>query len=100
MPYNVEYTDTFDGAANYSWVRRATINPGWSEPADVGSCGHVSRRAIRSNRQRAIMRAAKRAVGLSGVRGRVNDYGDMIEFRPHRMATVMFVTYDDRASSE
>ena len=25
MQYDVEYTDTFAGESNYSWVRRATI---------------------------------------------------------------------------
>jgi hypothetical protein len=42
------------------------------------------------------MRRAKKAVGISGLRGKTYDYGDMIEFRPYGMATVMFVTVDDR----
>ena len=25
MKFNVEYTDTFSGEANYAWVKRATI---------------------------------------------------------------------------
>lgn len=73
MAYVVEYTDTFGGEANYSWLRRATI-------PSTGS-------------QRAVMRRAKAAVGLSGVRGVTHDYGDMIEFRPYGMCTVMFVNW-------
>jgi hypothetical protein len=75
---SVEYTDTYGGESNYSWVRRATIQAeDWRETATV-------------------MRRAKKAVGISGLRGKTYDYGDMIEFRPYGMATVMFVTVDDR----
>lgn len=72
--YTAELTDTFGGEANYSWVRRATI------PA--------------TESRRALMRRAKAALGLSGVRGRVYDYGEMIEFRPYRSCTVLFITFD------
>jgi hypothetical protein len=95
VAYTVELTDTFGGDANYSWVRRVTINPGWSEFADIGSAAPVTRRMNRRNRQRAIMRAAKRAVGLSGVRGVTSEYGDGFEFRPYGMCQVMFVQWDD-----
>lgn len=76
VTYNVEFTDTFGGEANYSWVRRATIE--------------VPRNASRA----LVMRRAKAAMGLSGERGRVSDYGDSYEFRPYRSCTVMFVTFD------
>ena len=75
--YNVEYTDTFCGEANYCWVRRATVTVPDKAP------------------QRELMRKAKAAVGITGVRGRVEDYGDTIKFRPSGMATVMFVTFAD-----
>ncbi len=77
MTYAVEYTDTFAGEANYCWVRRATIRP-----KDDAT-------------QATIMRLAKAAVGITGARGRVDNYGDTIEFRPYRFATVMFVTWSD-----
>lgn len=74
--YNVEYTDTFGGEANYSWVTRATIE-------------------VPQNASRAlVMRHAKAAIGLTGARGRVDHHGDMIEFRPYRSCTVMFITFD------
>lgn len=75
--WNVEYTDTYGGQANYCWVKRGRIE--------------TPERAKRA----LVMRRAKAAVGLSGVRGRVEDFGDMLEFRPYGMATVMFVNYDD-----
>ncbi|WP_210164705.1 hypothetical protein [Bradyrhizobium elkanii] len=70
---DVEFTDTFGGEANYSWVKRATLT------FRVGAS------------DRAIMRAAKAAMGLSTVRGRLASHGDSFEFRPYRSATVMFV---------
>jgi hypothetical protein len=61
---DVEYTDTFGGEANYCWVRRATL-------------------AVDDNiSDRAIMRRAKAAVGINGMRGRTNNTGDGLEFRP------------------
>lgn len=77
--YLAEYTDTFGGEANYSWVKRATIEAG-DEPSDL-----------------ALMRRAKAALGLSGLRGRTLRHGDMIEFRPYGMCCVLFVTYRDEA---
>lgn len=70
---DVEFTDTFGGEANYCWVKRATLT------LPVGSS------------DRAIMRAAKAAMGLSAVRGRLDSHGDGFAFRPYRSATVMFV---------
>ena len=75
--YDVEYTDTFGGEANYSWVRRATI------ALPDGAT------------RRKIMRKAKAKAGLAGVRGITSDFGDMIEFRPFRCCTVMFITFKD-----
>lgn len=75
--WNVEYTDTFGGEANYCWVRRARI-----ETPDNAS-------------DSLVMRRAKAAVGISGARGRRTSYGDSLELRPYGCATVMFVTWCD-----
>jgi hypothetical protein len=69
---NVEYTDTFAGEANYSWVRRESLEL----PTGLSS--------------RTIMRRAKNAMGLSGVKGKSFSYGDSWEFRPYGSCTVMF----------
>lgn len=71
---DVEYTDTFSGQANYSWVKRKELTVPQGRPA------------------REVMRRAKAAMGLTGVRGRSYHYGDMMEFRPYRSCTVMFAT--------
>ena len=72
---SVEYTDTFGGEANYCWVKRATLEV---------PCGHGLTQA-------GIMRRAKAAIGITGLRGKTTSYGDSWEFRPYGMCTVMFV---------
>lgn len=73
--WHMEYTDTFGGEANYSWVRRESF-----EMPDAAS-------------DLAVMRRAKLAAGLSGCRGKRDSYnGDTLEFRPYGSCTVMFVT--------
>jgi hypothetical protein len=90
--YQAEYTDTFGGDANYSWVRRASFNvPEWSAFKDWDGNGRREPKAY----QRTVMRRAKAALGLSGLRGRTFNHGDMIEFRPYRMCCVLFITYQD-----
>jgi len=73
MTFEVELTDTFGGDANYSWVRRAKFEA----PANASNA--------------LLMRRAKRIVGLTNHRGRVDDYGDTLDFRPYRMCMVMFI---------
>ena len=74
--WNCEMTDTFAGEANYSWVRRGTtlIREGAS---------HL-----------AIMRKVKAELGLSGVRCRVCDHGNMIELKPYGQCTVSFASVE------
>ena len=74
--YACEYTDTFGGEANYAWVRKATF----SAPDDAS-------RAM-------LLRRAKAALGLSGLRMRVTAEWETflgIEARPYGMCTVLFV---------
>jgi len=80
--YDVEYTDTFGGEANYSWVRRAVI-----EVTD-GCTG------------KQIMRKAKAAMGLSGIRGRRDDCGESRVFIPYGSCSIMFVTFKEVGENE
>lgn len=92
--YQAEWTDTFGGEANYSWVKRATVAvPEWSAFKDWDGNGRREPKAY----QRTVMRRAKAALGLSGLRGRTFNHGDMMEFRPFGMACVLFVTYREEA---
>ena len=74
ITFDVEYTDTFGGEANYSWVRRDSIT--------------VPEKAS----DRLIMMRARRAMGLTGCPGRTDTIGELLEFRPYGSCTVMFVT--------
>jgi hypothetical protein len=69
--YSWEYTNTFSGEANYSWVQRGTVK-------------------ARSMRGAAIL--AKRAAGLNGVKCERDNYGDQIALRPRGMCTVLFIS--------
>ena len=96
MPYQVEYTDTFGGEANYSWVRRARVDmPEQERDTIYTSAATIAKRRRAYDRQ--LMTKAKAAAGLTGVRGVKSSYGDTIDFRPHGSCTVMFVTWDDSA---
>lgn len=92
MAYVVELTDTFGGEANYSWVRRATIaHREWDKFADWDGNGRREPKGY----QAELMRRAKAAVGMTGVRGRTFRMGDGFEFRPYGMCMVMFVQWID-----
>lgn len=82
MKARVELTDTFNGEANYSWVRRQTI----STPE------YDTRPPPRY--QATVMRRAKAAVGLTGYRGRTEAVGGNLEFRPYGCNMVLFVIWD------
>jgi hypothetical protein len=77
MNINLEHTDTFAGESNYSWVRRITID------------------APETLSDRAIVRRAKAWAGLSGIRARVEKFGDMIAIRPACICEVVFVTFEE-----
>ena len=69
----VEYTDTFGGDANYSWVNRETVT--------LSDCAT----------DRQIVLACKEAVGLSGVKCDREELGEMIVLRPRGEYTVVFI---------
>ena len=89
--YNVEYTDTFSGEANYCWVKREKIHMPCM--THYGYDGGTNYGKINKVFNRELMKKAKAAMGLTGIRGRVDHYGDGFEFRPYRHNTVMFVNY-------
>lgn len=89
--HEIEYTDTFGGEANYSWVKRATVTmPELTHYGYTGSCDGSYSRANRAY-MRELMRKAKAAVGLTGVRGTRCDMGEGFEFRPYGSCTILFV---------
>ena len=91
--YAIEYTDTFNGESNYSWVKRATIT--MPELTHYGYDGATN--YVKANRtfQRELMKRAKAAMGLTGYQGKTDWHGDQGEFRPYGSCTVLFIAYDD-----
>jgi hypothetical protein len=89
--YEYEYTDTFAGEANYCWVRRGKVTmPELTHYGYDGSQGYSRANKIE---KRELMKKVKAEIGLTGIRGVSHDYGDMIEFRPYGMNTVLFVNW-------
>ena len=72
--YEIEFTDTFGGEPNYSWVRRAKFHA----PENAG--------------RPLLIRRAKRALGLTG-RHIASDYGDVIELRFPGACVVAFISW-------
>ena len=72
--FQIEYTDTFAGEANYSWVRRGDI----LAPENISDL--------------AIVRRAKEMMGLLGVRCNRMEMGETIALYPLDRCTVLFIT--------
>lgn len=73
MKLEIEYTDTFGGEANYSWVKRQEI----TVPDNTS--------------EREISRRAKLAIGLTGVKCRREEIGEMVALYPQGCCTVLFI---------
>lgn len=91
--HDVEYTDTFAGEANYSWVERHIIS--MPELTHYGYDGSTNYSKANKVYQRELVKKAKASLGLTGVRGKGYWHGDDFEFRPYRSNTVMFITDHD-----
>lgn len=74
--FAVEYTDTMAGEANYSWVERKKI----TLPADATD--------------RSVVIAAKKALGLTGIKCDMDNAGDTITLRPRNSNTIVFITFE------
>lgn len=93
MYFDVEYTDTCGGEANYSWVRRVTV---WMpEMTHYGYDGGTNYGKTVKVFHRELMKKAKAAMGLTGIRGQTHVWGDDLEFRPYGSNTVLLITYKE-----
>lgn len=95
MPiFKFEYTDTFAGEANYCWVKRGTVTvPELTHYGYDGSHGYAKADKAQS---RELVRKVKAALGLTGLRSKRSDYGDMI--RLDFAGTCLFIEYDEESS--
>ena len=72
--FQFEYTDTFGGDANYSWVKRVEME----YPSNISDL--------------ALVRRAKQWAGITNIRCRVENWEDTIAIYPRGHCTVLFVT--------
>ena len=91
--YVIEYTDTFNGEANYSWLRRKTIT--MPELTHYGYDGTNCYCKANARMMRSLIRKAKKEMGLNGVRCDKDNHAGVIELRPRGSATVMFIIPQD-----
>jgi hypothetical protein len=70
-----EHTDTFAGEANYSWLRRDTIEV----PENVSEL--------------SIIRKAKAFAGFTGLDCIKENYGDMISLKPYGLCQILFINW-------
>lgn len=76
MKVNIEVTDTFGDEANYSWIKRFSLDM----PVSASRL--------------SVVRAVKKEIGWNGIRCEVSDFGDEYHIRPTGMNQVCFVTFD------
>lgn len=75
MKVHAEITDTIYGEANYSYVKRYTLNL-----PDMSTTDY-------------IVRNVKREIEWNGKRCRREDFGDMVKLTPHGENRVCFITF-------
>lgn len=81
VKYDVEVTDTFGGEANYSWVRRYTLEV----PQGLTKL--------------AFSRRVKALIGWTGVRCNVSDFGNgSLDIRPVGSCQVCFTAYREEVT--
>lgn len=93
--YKFEYTDTFAGEANFAWIRSGVISvPELVHYGYTGSADGSYHKASKAQ-MREVMRKVKAEIGLNGVRGKKEEWGETIVFRPYGMATVLFIDWHE-----
>lgn len=73
VTYDIEYTDTFGGEANYTWVKRYEI----TLPSSLS--------------QKTVNRIAKELVDITGCKGTWEEIGGIRRFTPTDSHTVLFI---------
>ena len=90
--YDIEMTDTFNGEANYSWVKKGSITiPDLLHYGYDGSNGYIT---ANKKQEAQIIRRAKAALGITG-RHIKESYGDNITLRFPSACVIVFITFRD-----
>ena len=93
--FEYEYTDTFGGEANYCWVKRGKVHV--PELIYYGYTGSTDGSYSKANKSqtREVMRQVKAELGLTGVRGVRETWGDIEVFKPYEMETILFIEFKE-----
>ena len=89
MQFSYEYTDTFGGDANYSWVKRGTVSV--PELTHYGYDGLNGFTKAAKAQSRQVVRLVKAALGLTGVKCRREVWGWTIILYPYGANCVVFI---------
>lgn len=89
--YQYEYTDTFAGKANYSWVKRGKVP--MPELTHYGYDGSGNCWKANKVMERELVKRVKAELGLTGVRCKREDWGDTIVLWPYGSSTIVFIDY-------
>lgn len=91
MQFSYEYTDTFSGEANYSWVKRGTVSvPELTHYGYDGSNGYTRADKAQS---REVVRLVKAALDLTGIKCRRETWGDTLALYPRGECSVVFINF-------
>lgn len=89
--YEYEYTDTFSGEANYSWVRRGSVMV--PELTHYGFDGLFHYAKANRRQMIQVVRKVKAALSASGIPCRREWIGDTLALYPRGSCTVVFINY-------
>jgi len=73
VKYQVEMTDTFGGQANYSWVKREEFD---------------------CEDEKNVVKEAKKALDIVGLKCYKEESGEMITLRPSGLNQIIFITWE------
>lgn len=91
MQFSYEYTDTFGGEANYSWVKRGNVHV--PELTHYGYDGLYGYTRANKAQSREVVRLVKAALDLTGVKCRREEWGDTLMLYPRGECSVIFINF-------
>ena len=89
--YDVEYTDTFGGEANYCWVRRGSVTV--PELTHYGFDGLLHYATANRRQMVQVVRKVKAALSIAGMPCRREWIGETLALYPRGSCTVIFINY-------
>lgn len=89
--YNYEYTDTFAGEANYTWVKCGKVHV--PELTHYGYDGSQGYSKASKSQMREVVKLVKSELGLTGVPCHREELGDTLTLTPRGYCTIIFISF-------